>query len=291
MNELRHIIHENINRVLWDKCVSRAFNGDVFGFSWFLDAVFDRWDALIIDDYKAVMPIPVYIKKRFRKIAQKIIPIKFNLYFNVHIETKIKDIDLNFTVLFKTINVIKTENKELFSNEMRFKKHKSFHMDLINSYDSLKHTYSDFVKKQIKISEENKIFYNIGILPNGIALLASISDKLNKKQQNLIRKITAVSLRKFKGEIYGAFNDKNRLIATAFFLNSHFKTYLITSYQTKESINKRALFGLIDYYLKTHSELALTLDFFGLNAMPDEFYLGIGAVEYPYYTYRKRFYL
>ena len=42
-------------------------NGFSFALSWYLDASCDNWDALIADDYTAVMPLP------YRKNGENII--------------------------------------------------------------------------------------------------------------------------------------------------------------------------------------------------------------------------
>ena len=131
-------------------------------------------------------------------------------------------------------------------------------------------------------------FYNTGILPNGLVLLTSVSKALKKKEADNLRLLSAVSLRRKLGEIYGAFNNKNRLFAAVLFISSHYKTYIVYAVQTKDAQKKKAIYGLIDHYIKTHSEKALTLDFSGLNNMPPEFFESIGATEYPYYILNRK---
>lgn len=54
---LRYVKRADINTTLYDACVARAAQQFCYGFSWYLDAVCS-WDALVMDDYVAVMPVP-----------------------------------------------------------------------------------------------------------------------------------------------------------------------------------------------------------------------------------------
>ncbi|SNR45809.1 hypothetical protein SAMN06265371_103210 [Lutibacter agarilyticus] len=42
----------------YDACVQSAINSRIYAYSWYLDSVADNWDALILNDYEAVMPLP-----------------------------------------------------------------------------------------------------------------------------------------------------------------------------------------------------------------------------------------
>lgn len=60
---VRHLRHAAIDRSAYDACVEAAPNGLVYGLSWWLDVVSPGWEALVLDDYRAVMPLPV--RKRY----------------------------------------------------------------------------------------------------------------------------------------------------------------------------------------------------------------------------------
>lgn len=287
ISEVKYIKNKDIDTILWNKCISRAQNGDVFAYSWYLDAVCSDWNALVIGNYDAVFPIPVKKIAGIKGMANVMFLNKLNLYISKDIDFSLSS-DLLKHLPLKFFN-FNSENQNLANKIYKYSEKYSYRLDLISSYDSIQKSYSDFFKEQLKINERNKIFYNTGILPNGLVLLAAVTEKFSQKAQNKLRVLSSISLRKHIGETYGAFNDKNRLIAAVLFLRSHYKTNIIVAYQSVEAKKKRALYGLIDYYIKTHSEKAITLDFIGLDSMPLEFFTGIGAKKYSYYNIRKRF--
>ncbi|MCD4792217.1 MAG: hypothetical protein K8R54_03220 [Bacteroidales bacterium] len=288
MPDIKYIKSNEIDFIMWDRCISRSHNGNVFGYSWYLDSVCNTWDALVLGNYNAVMPLPVKKNFVFSKVSYPDFLNKTNIYqakeFNIEITNDfIQKIPSNFRSV-----EIKTGNPNLINSEFKVQEQRAFKLDLISSYQTIKESYSDYFLEQLRISEKNKISYNTGILPNGLALLSTVVKVLNNKQADKIRLLSAVSLRRKLGEIYGAFNSKNRLAAAVLFISSHYKTYIIYAVQTKEAKKKKAIFGLIDYYIKTHSEKALTLDFSGLTFVTDDFFKGLGSKEYPQYLMKKK---
>ena len=56
---IRHITRDTLDVQKYDNCIANAINSRVYAYSWYLDIVADaKWDVLVLDDYKAVMPLP-----------------------------------------------------------------------------------------------------------------------------------------------------------------------------------------------------------------------------------------
>ncbi|MCF6185225.1 MAG: hypothetical protein L3J56_11525, partial [Bacteroidales bacterium] len=223
MSEIRIIKNSDIDTVLWDRCIARSQNGDIFGYSWFLDAVSDNWFGIVKGNYRVVMPVSV--NKFFGLVSVKNYKFQSKVNIYSHKETDKKTIQ-------EFINIIKSVSKNIsFTSENKkiadfAKKNKTFYsykLDLIRLYKDINHSETNFVIKQLNNSESHKTFFNTGILPNGITLLSSLTKSLNKKDIDTLRRLSAISLRKNLGQIYGAFNQHNRLIAAVLFISSHFK--------------------------------------------------------------------
>ena len=59
MTDIRYLLHEAIDKSLWDSCLFAARNGLIYGTSAFLDTMTNgRWNALVLRNYEAVMPLP-----------------------------------------------------------------------------------------------------------------------------------------------------------------------------------------------------------------------------------------
>ncbi len=56
---ITYIKRDALNIEKYNSCISNALNSRIYAYSWYLDIVTDtKWDVLVLDDYKAVMPLP-----------------------------------------------------------------------------------------------------------------------------------------------------------------------------------------------------------------------------------------
>ena len=57
-NHIHYLRRHEIDTGKWDACMDNAPNGVIYGKSFYLDHMTDhRWDALVLDDYRAIMPL------------------------------------------------------------------------------------------------------------------------------------------------------------------------------------------------------------------------------------------
>src|ERR1051325_9907587 len=56
-SSVSYLQNANIDKVKWDKCIDTATNGLIYAYSFYLDTMAKNWDALVMNDYEAVMPI------------------------------------------------------------------------------------------------------------------------------------------------------------------------------------------------------------------------------------------
>ncbi|MBC7893016.1 MAG: GNAT family N-acetyltransferase [Sphingobacteriaceae bacterium] len=68
--KIRHLPNVAIHRAAYDACVEAAPNGLIYGLSWWLDVVSPGWEVLVLDDYRAVMPLPVKRRYGIRFVEQ-----------------------------------------------------------------------------------------------------------------------------------------------------------------------------------------------------------------------------
>jgi hypothetical protein len=53
-----YVNRENVDLDKYDACLQKAVNSRIYAFSWYLDIVAENWGVLVLEDYKAVMPVP-----------------------------------------------------------------------------------------------------------------------------------------------------------------------------------------------------------------------------------------
>ena len=61
--EIAYLTYQQINKSKWDDCINKSINKLIYAESFYLDTITENWDAIVLNDYEAVMPL--IWKKKF----------------------------------------------------------------------------------------------------------------------------------------------------------------------------------------------------------------------------------
>lgn len=288
--EISYLTYQQIDKSKWDTCISKADNGLIYGYSIYLDAMSKHWDALVLGDYEAVMPLTwnkkysihylyqppftaclgVFGKKISAEIVHaflKAIPAKFK-YWDIY---------------FNPGNCFSIDGFELYQRM-------NFVLNLHNNYDSLYKAYRDNIRRNIKKSEQ----YGLGIQRNipvadVISLAKEQAVNADAGADDLIHFETLYHslYEKKQATTYAVYNKEKQLMAAAVFFFSHGRAYyiLVANYPNGKTLG--ASHALINAFIKDHAGQNLLLDFEGSDVRSLAFfYSSFGAVEEKYSAIR-----
>ncbi len=57
MLTIQYLKQHQINKAKWDDCINRSVNRLIYAQSFYLDAMAENWDAVVLNEYEAVMPL------------------------------------------------------------------------------------------------------------------------------------------------------------------------------------------------------------------------------------------
>ena len=77
---IRYLTHNQIDTQRWDECIAQSPDGLVYAWSWYLDVVHPDWEALVEDDYGAVMPLTGNKKFGINYLFQPFFTQKFGVF-------------------------------------------------------------------------------------------------------------------------------------------------------------------------------------------------------------------
>ena len=289
--DLRLLENHEINLIKWDNCINNAHNGSIYGFSWYLDIVCENWQAMIQNDYEAVMPV---LTKKKAGISYAL-PSPFASQLGVFsteiidqemVNTFIRKVDDNYPLFTVNLNKFNRVAPHLFRQHHQL----TYEFDVIRDYDLIRENYSTRVQADLDKAAGEKITTVPGLTPK--EFIRFITDKgvftsrqLSKARLNKLRMIIAFVIKHGLGEILSAYTRENNLCASILFLKSNRKINLLFSAATREGYDKKALELIIDHYLQKYAGKNLTISFEHL-AVPDKVNVckGFGATEYHYTT-------
>lgn len=292
--KIEYKLHNEIDRNKWDRCIRHAFNGIVYGYSWYLDIVSPGWTALVGGDYEMVMPVTASRKWGMSYILQPYFTQQLGLFSFCKL-TPHHTLDFLNAIPseFRFVNMNLNKFNSLPESKFQTQKGVTYEIDLIEPYKNLYNDYSTNTKRNIKKAAKENFYVYQGIQPNDLINLVrdNVGEKvkeIKEEDYNKMRQIVALAIRKRIGFVYGAYDTTNTLVAAAFFIESHNKSIFLFSASTPVGIQNSAMFLLVDQFIKKHSENNLTLDFEG-SSIPGlaRFYGGFGAKPYEFLKVRR----
>lgn len=286
---IRHIPGGEIDRKKWDHCISTARQNLMYGFSWYLDLVAENWDGLVMDDYKAVMPVPYRSRMGLRYIYQPVYTQQLGVYsrsipnrdltrdFLSAIPTDFKYIDYN-------LNYFHREGFE----EFRVSKRVNYELKLNTPYKDLESSFSDNTRRNIQKSiihiEPDE---SIGV-PE-IVKLKRIVEKGKRPPEfyQWLNTYMTKLIQTGKGKIIGVKQD-NELVAAAFIVICMNRIYYLVPVSNDHGKKIRAMFGILDDIIGKYADTGLILDFEGsIIKGIARFFAGFGADKKSYYNIHK----
>lgn len=285
---IKYIKRSELDDVKYDACIENALNTRIYAYSWYLDIVADNWDALVLNDYEAVMPLPLLRMKRNFFIA-KILQPGFCQQLGVFTIVKLSELNLktfldNFIKLKPKNYSFNTEN--MIPLNYSLNKKVNYELNLEREYETIALKYSKNLKRNINKAKKNSL-----IVSNNASVEELISIKrdcmkhqISSKKFNIITKLMNELIYKNLGEICSVtINDD--IIASAFFIKS--KNRIIHLFSASNELGRKygAMSLLFDTMIKQNVNKKKVMDFEGSMIVGvAKFFESFGAEQKNYFS-------
>jgi len=288
--EIKYLKDKEIDLSRWDKCIEKSVNGNIFGFSWYLNILSECWDALIAGNYEAVMPLIKSRGENSRFLVQPYFGRQLGLYSrNVLTNNLVNNFISAIPKKYKHIDFNLNKYNELsnYSDEMIVSHEKIFCLDLIQSYSKIRQKYSPGIINKLNNAEEENVIVLRGLLPNDLLSLYARFQipKIDAPEEDFekLRKIISHAIRYRMGEIYGAYSLVNNFCGGIFIISSHQKLIVLFTALSNEGLENDSHYKLIDHIIRSYSEKNITLVFDRFDGAFDaELYKEFGAKEFTF---------
>jgi len=289
--EIRYLKNKDIDFQKWDQCIANSPYGIVYAYSWYLDRICNHWDALIWGDYLYIMPLVNNLKFGIHYIFQPFFTQQLGIFSAFPPEPAIVNQFLHaIPDKFRLININLNLGNTPSAQNFRIIKNNTYHLNLQPGLSNVQSYYNTNTRRNIQKALKNKIHispvYDILLfLEFTKTNLKEKSPEIKHKHYSALQKVISYALYNQLGEIYGAWDSANNLVASAFFVGSNQKMIYLAATSNKIGTEQSAMFLLIDTFIRNNAGKYLTLDFEGSN-IPGiaRFYKGFGAMSENYYS-------
>jgi hypothetical protein len=287
---IQYFQQPEIDKSKWDSCIEQATNGLVYAYSFYLDAMSKNWDALVLNDYEAVMPLTWNKKYGIYYLYQPFLTAQSGVFGNTInaalLEQFLKAIPQKFQywdICLNQGNVFPIANFPLFQRN-------NFILDLNKPYTELYNAYNENIRRNVKKAEQTGCIIQKDFHIENVIELASEQMKqfAHNSEDGLERfkKLFPLLHQKGMATTYGVFLNQ-QLMASCVILYSHRRIFYVLVGNHPDGKTIGASHAVIDAIIKDHAGKNLLLDFEGSD-IPSLafFYSSFGSLEEKYAAIR-----
>lgn len=283
---IQYLLHDEIDKTKWDRCIGEADNGLIYGYSFYLDHMAEHWDGLVLNDYEAVMPITWNKKYGIYYLYQPFLCAQLGV-FGKNIETTastsfLKAIPSKFKywdICLNRHNIIHLKDFNIFLRD-------NFVLKLSPSYDELYKNYRENIQRNIKKALQVGCVTKTNFSVEQVIELSEQQTKGNSNKKQLFeqfKKLYYLLHQKHQAITYGIFSPSKELLSSCVFFFSNHRAYYILVGNHPNGRTMGASHTLIDAFIKDHAGKNLLLDFEGSDIRNLAFfYSSFGATDEKY---------
>ncbi|MBI5858490.1 MAG: GNAT family N-acetyltransferase [Sphingobacteriales bacterium] len=284
---IKYFTNDKIDKVKWDGCISSAGNGLIYGYSFYLDKMAKHWDALVLGNYEAVMPLTRNKKFGIKYLYQPFLSAQLGVFGNnidsLTLESFLKAIPEDF----KYLDIYLNHGNVFAIDTFKLYQRNNYVLDLDKPYDQLYKNYRENIQRNIKKALQLGCRSGKGFDVEEVIALAVQQMRNRDKETNdnidRFRKLYRLLNEKQMATTYGIFSAKEQLLASAVFFFSHSRAYYVLVGNHPDGKTIGASHALIDAFIKDYAGKDILLDFEGSDIRNLAFfYSSFGALEEKY---------
>lgn len=288
---IRYVKNETIDRGKYDRCIGMDPLGLVYAYSWYLNTVCEDWDALVLDDYAAVWPLPSRRKFGLKYFYRPFAVQQLGIFSGEPLDEKVilafvtemqkhciyADVYLNEDQVVG-LDPLKKVSDTLNTNLI---------LDLNVSYREIYHGYNQSTRRNIKKASKSNLQLFEHDDPNALIEIfkQNRGASLNLKEEFFrnIEKTMYRCLHNNTGKVWTVYGSHNSICAGAFIVETERRHTLLFTALTEQGKELSAMHYLLNEYIIYHSATPKLFDFEGSNLKSlARFYGGFGAVKKHY---------
>ncbi len=259
---IQRLRHTEIDREGWDNCIRHAVFETIYPYSWYLDLVSPGWEALVLDDYREVMPLTWTKKLGFRLLLQPILAQQLGVFSLNPLEpSQLNEFFGAIPSGFRYIDIcLNRENRDIPDSWKSFDRH-NYELDLSGPEDSYNTNTRRNIQKGLAQGFELR---NISVREYLVLKFHGTRDYKPEVNWQYLENLFEGLVGMQKAEVFGLYQGTD-LQAAAILGYAASRTIYLNGCNSDAGKENRAMFVLMDKLIGRSRDANKVFDFEGSN--------------------------
>ena len=246
-----------------------------------------NWDALVLGDYEAVMPLTFNKKYGVYYLYQPYFTASLGVFGREITAALVTEFLNAIPAKFKYFDIYLNYQNRFALQKFNLYERMNYVLPLQENHENIYRRFRDSIKRNIKKSIQLQTTINTNIPIEAVLLLASEQassfSKITEGDFQNMKLVFEYFYKEKKAITYGVYSPNGQLLSACAFLFSNKRAYYILVGNHPDGKAFGASHALINAFIKDHAEKDLLLDFEGSDVDSLAFfYSSFGAVEERY---------
>lgn len=267
--EIRYFRHKDIDKQKWDHVVQHDKTTLPYAHSWYLDTIAPGWEALVLNNYKAVMPLTWKRKLGICYLYQPYFTQQLGVFSTtVCTPAMINSFLAAIPKHFRYIDIQLNEQNHPEKPDMAIIKKPNYTLPLNKSYDSIYKDYNRNCRRNIIKAESAGLHIKERLSPGLFSdfVRRHLSHELKDTRNSIYRLLEIIaqkSVNNGTGEILSVYRPEGSLIATGWFLKSVKRLVFQACASSFEGKELQAMYLLVNHMIRKNAGSGMIFDFAG----------------------------
>lgn len=265
--QIRTLKHAEIDRQKWDQCIFSALNARPYAMSWYLDHFSPGWEAVILNDYQAVLPLTARKKYGISYLITPVFIQQLGVFFAEELSAELSQLLLDVISGFSLIDYALNTGNQHQPVGFEIRERKTLELRLDADYTVLKEKYSSNGRRNVRLARESEPKLLNDISPKELVLLfqkhtARRIKGVRKQDYHRLISFMEFALEEKKGKIY-AIHEAGEYIYGLFTVEQLDYICCLFTVNSPRSRKARSGYYVIDQLIQRHAGSQKILDFAG----------------------------
>lgn len=290
---IRIIKRRDLDLQKYDSCIDESLQSRIFGFSWYLDVTVEHWQVAVLNDYEAVMPLPVRQKFGISYVYPPFWILELGIFSKEPIDESvfIEKIKEEFRWVELRLNSANTlDLNSDFALKMQYQQ-----LSLSDTFDRIQNAYRKDRKKDLRKAKDSGLVVKWDDDAHHLIELFQINvgqrtSNITKTDYRTLQEIIRACCKKSIGRTLSIYAADDTLVASSFVLVHKKTCTILVSATDFSNRNNGANTLLIDSLIGNYIDKLENFNFGGSSIQSvGEYFKSFGAttVEYPFISWKK----